>query len=414
MSAQPNPADAPDAPVESVAAALRDAPFVRVVCRADGDALAAGGLVARTLRRVGVPFHVRAVAFPEEAVASSADDSEGEPTVGGSADDVLLSVGTRIPGADATIAPGDGTASLRAHGVAEALTPEGESGPDPLLALAGVVAAGEHPGAADGGLLTVAERTGAVERRPGIAAPVADIADGLAHSTLAHASFSGDREAATAALAGTDLPAELDADGHRTVASVLALDVAGDDDATPRAAEAVERALRPYATPNATFATLGGFADVLDAVARERPGTGVALALGHDARVPALDAWRDHAVAVHAGVREAHTGRYEGVFVVRANDGTADSVGRLATVARLVRDFRSPEPLVLVVGDGLAAAAAVKRGAADAMSAVTEEFGGGVDADDGAWDGDAKRAVARFDADAEEAEVIAAVREAST
>ncbi|RDI70833.1 hypothetical protein DWB78_03320, partial [Halopelagius longus] len=220
----------------------------------------------------------------------------------------------------------------------------------------------------------------------------------------------GDREAATAALAELDLPAELDADAHRTVASVLALDVAGDDAATTRAAEAVERAVRPYATPNATFATLGGFADVLDAAARERPGTGVALALGYDARVPALEAWRDHAVAVHADVREAHTGRYEGVFVVRATDRTADSVGRLATVARLVRDFRSPEPFVLAVGDGLAAAAAVERGAADAMSAVAEEFGD----DTGAWDGDATRAVARFDADSEEAEVIAAVREAST
>lgn len=398
MSAQPDPADAPDAPAESVAAVLRDAPFVRVVCRADGDALAAGGLVARTLRRAGVPFHVRTAAFPDADVASPSDDT-------------LVSVGMRVPGADATIAPGDGTASLRAYGVAEALTPEGESGPDPLLALAGVVAAGEHPGAADGSLLTVAEQTGAVERRPGIAAPVADVADGLAHGTLAHASFSGDREAATAALAELDLPAELDAEAHRTVASLLALDVAGDDDATPRAAESVERALRPYATPDATFATLGGFADVLDAVARERPGTGVALALGYDARVAALDAWRDHAVATHAGVREAHTGRYESVFVVRATDETADSVGRLATVARLVRDFRSPESLVLVVGDGIAAVAAVERGAADAASAVAEEFGTD---DDGAWNGNARRAVARFDADAEEAEVIAAVREAST
>ncbi|SFG04669.1 hypothetical protein SAMN04488063_1250 [Halopelagius inordinatus] len=398
MSAHPDPADAPDAPVESVAAALRDAPFVRVVCRADGDALAAGGLVARSLRTVGVPFHVRAVAFPEADAASSSED------------DTLVSVGMRVPGADATIAPGDGTTSLRAHGVAEALTPEGETGPDPLLALAGVVAAGDHPGAADGSLLTVAEQTGAVERRPGIAAPVEDVADGLAHGTLAHASFSGDREAATAALAELGLPAELDAEAHRTVASLLALDVAGDDAATPRAAESVERALRPYATPDATFATLGGFADVLDAAARERPGTGVALALGHDARVPALDAWRDHATAVHAGIREGRSGRYESVFVVRATKETADSVGRLATVARLVRDFRSPEPVVLAVGNGLAAVAAVERGAADAASAVADEFGD----DGGAWNGDARRAVARFDADAEEAEVIAAVREAST
>jgi hypothetical protein len=397
MSARPDPTDAPDAATESVAAALRDASFVRLVCRADGDALAAGGLLARALRGVGVPFHVRAAAFPD--VGDVPSSGEG----------VVVSVGTRLSGADVTVAPGDGTASLRAHGIAERLTPDGEAGPDPLLALAGVVAAGEHPGAADGSLLTVAERTGAVERRPGVAAPVEDVADGLAHTTLAHASFSGDREAATAALAAVDLPAELDDEARRTVASLLALDVAGDDDATPRAADAVERALRPYATPDAAFATLGGYADVLDAVARERPGTGVALALAHDARVAALDAWREHAVAVHRALREAHTGRYEGVFVARADGETGARPGRLATVARLLCDYRSPEPLALVVGDGLAAAAAVERGAADAMRAVATEFG-----DDGAWDGDARRAVARFDADAEEAEVIAAVREAST
>ncbi|SFR44524.1 hypothetical protein [Halogeometricum limi] len=397
MSARPDPTNAPDAPASSVAATLSDASFVRVVCRADGDALAAGGLLARALRRANVPFHVRAGAFASEAGAPSDDG-------------VLVAVGLDVPGADATVALGDGTTSLRAHEVAEALTPEGESGPDPVLALAGVVAAGEHPGAADGSLLSVAEETGAVGRRPGVAAPVSDLADGLAHTTLAHASFSGDREAATAVLAELDLPAELDAAAHRTLASLVALDVAGDDDATERAAEAVERALHPYTTPDAPFTTLGGYADVLDAVARERPGTGVALALGHDARVPALEAWRDHAAAAHRTLREAHTGRYEGVHVVRATDEVAEHVGRLATVARLARDFRAPEPTTLVVGRGVAALAAVERGAADAASTLAEEFGG----QDGAWTGDATRAVVRFDADTEEADIIAAVREAST
>jgi hypothetical protein len=397
MSARPDPAPDPaDAP-ESVAAALRDAPFVRVVCRADGDALAAGGLLARALRRRGVPFHVRAAAFPD------AGETQG-------ADGVLVGVGTRLPDADVTVAPGDGTASLRAHDVAEVLTADGEAGPDPLLALAGLVAAGEHPGAADGSLLSVAEETGAVARRPGVAAPVADLADGLAHTTLAHASFSGDRDAATAALAPLDLPADVDADAHRTVASLLALDVAGDDEATARAAEAVERALRPYETPDAPFETLGGYGDVLDAVARERPGTGVALALGHDARAPALDAWRAHAAAAHRALREGHAGRYDGVFVVRAPDAASDHVGRLATTARLLRDFRSPEPIALVVGDGLAAVSGTTLVATDAARAVVDRFDDG----DAAWSGSPRRAVARFDADAPDAEVIAAVREEST
>jgi hypothetical protein len=397
MSARPDPTpDSADAP-ESVAAALRDAPFVRVVCRADGDALAAGGLLARALRRRGVPFHVRAAAFP--AAGETRDD-----------DGVLVGVGTRLPGADLTLAPGDGTASLRAHDVAAVLTADGETGPDPLLALAGVVAAGDHPGAADGSLLTVAEETGAVTRRPGVGAPVADLADGLAHTTLAHASFSGDWEAAAAALAPLDLPAEPDADAHRAVASLLALDVAGDDAATARAAEAVERALRPYETPDAPFETLSGYADVLDAVARERPGTGVALALGHDARVPALEAWRAHATAAHRTLREGHTGRYEGVFVARAPDASSDHVGRLATAARLLCDFRSPEPVALVVGDGLAAVAGTNPVATDAVRAVVDQFGDG----GGAWSGTPTRAAARFAADAPDAEVIAAVREVST
>ena len=397
MSARPDPTQTPDAPAESVASALADAAFVRVVCRADGDALAAGGLLARALRRAGVPFHVRAGAFP--ATGGTPDD-----------DGVVLAVGSDVPGADATLRATDGPTSRRAYDVAEALTPAGEPGPDPVLALAGVVAAGDHPGATDGGLLAVAEETGAVDRRPGVAAPVADVADGLAHTTLAHASFSGDREAATAAVAELDLPAELDAAAHRTLASLVALDVAGDDDATARAAESVERALRPYATPDAPFATLGGYADVLDAVARERPGTGVALALGHDARTPALAAWRDHAAAAHRTLREGHTGSYDGVYVVRAAAEVATHPGRLDTVARLCRDFRAPEPTTLVVGEGVAAVAAVERGAADAASALADDFGG----DDGAWTGDAERAVVRFDADAPEAELIAAVREVST
>ncbi|ADQ67658.1 hypothetical protein C499_17959 [Halogeometricum borinquense DSM 11551] len=398
MSAQIDPTQAPDAPAESVASALADAAFVRVVCRADGDALAAGGLLARALRRTSVPFHVRAGSFV--SMPDAPDD-----------DGVLLAVGTDVSDADATVAPDDGATSRRAYEVAAALTPAGEPGPDPVLALAGIVAAGEHPGATDGGLLSVAEETGAVERRPGIAAPVADLADGLAHTTLAHASFSGDREAVTAVLADLDLPAEPDDAAHRTLASLVALDVAGDDDATVRAAESVERAFKPYATPDAPFTTLGGYADVLDAVARERPGTGVALALGHETRVPALEAWRDHAAAAHRTLSEGHTGRYEGVHVVRATDAVATHPGRLATVARLARDFRSPEPMALVIGDGVAALAAVEHGAARAASAVADEFGG-VDA--GAWSGDARRAVVRFDADTPEAEIIAAVREAST
>ena len=82
--------------------------------------------------------------------------------------------------------------------------------------------------------------------------------------------------------------------------------------------------------------------------------------------------------------------------------------GRLATVARLVRDFRSPEPLVVALDDGVAALSARETGAADAAAALASEFTSA----DAAWTGDATRATARFDADAADADVIAAIREA--
>ncbi|MFB6097134.1 MAG: exonuclease RecJ [Haloferacaceae archaeon] len=337
---------APDA----VAAALADAPFVRIVARADGDALAAAGLLARALRDVDVPFQVRVDPDPAAQAATAADE-------------LTLAVGATAPDAAHSLAATDGAASVRAFATARALGVE----PDPVLGLAGAVAAGVTPGAAGSdALLAVAEERDLLERRPGVAVPTRDLGDGLAHSTLLHAPFSGAMERTRAVLADLDLPAELDADAHRRVASLAAVETVGADGATPRSAEAVERALRPYATPAGPFETVGGYADVLGAVAREQPGTGVALALGRatDAegdgasvaqavRERALDAWREHALLAHTELRDATTGRYDGLFVARLD--AAGDVGRLATAARLLRDFRSPEPVALVVSDGAAA-----------------------------------------------------------
>jgi len=154
---------------------------------------------------------------------------------------------------------------------------------------------------------------------------------------------------------------------HRKVASYLALTAV---QGTPaRAAGAVERSLRPYL--GGPFETLAGFADVLDAVARERPGTGVALALGHDAREAALSAWRDHGVGTHETLRTADSGRYDGLFVVRASEDAP-----LGTVARLARDYRSPEPTVLALGGDSRAAAAGEPGVADALERALSALGG--------------------------------------
>jgi len=348
---------APDA----LADVLADAPFARLVATDDGDALAAAGLLARALRAVGTPFQVRISTDP---VPADVDDG------------VAVTVGAaRGPHA----IPGAGPpASADAFAVARALGVE----PDPVVALAGVVAAGSVPGTdGSGDALAAAEASDRVRRRPGVAVPTADLADGLAASTLVRTPYSGDPEAARAALAHLGLPADLDDDAHRRLASLVAVDVADADGARERAAAAVERALRPYATVGdaAPFETVGGYADVLDALAREAPGTGVALALAadpsDDLATAALDAWRSHGLAAHRALDAATTGRYDGCVVVRVDVAAAV----LPTVARLARDFRSPEPVAIAVDEGagrLAAAAAEPLGLGDACRAAAGEVGG--------------------------------------
>jgi hypothetical protein len=303
-------------------------------------------------------------------------------------DDALtLRVGA-AGGADLTLAD-PARAPAVAFEVARAL----ETTADPRLALAGVAAAEADPAAS-----TLADAAG-LERSPGVGLPGADLADGLGHTTLLHAPFTAGADAAGATLAELDLPADLDDEARRRLASFVAVETATAPGATPRAAEAVERALNPLRLgDDAPFATVEGYADVLAAVAREAPGAGVALALGHDARTPAVDAWRTHAGRAHAALREAETGRYDGVVVVRAPlpadpDEADRAPGRLRTVARLARDFRAPEPTALVVSDGVAAAAtaAADVDAAAALAAATET-------DD--VDGTAREADARFAADA--------------
>jgi hypothetical protein len=374
---------------ETVARRLREAPFVRVLARADGDSLAASGVLARACRALDVPFQIRT-----RPTATATDDT-------GTTDDdtLVVAVGQEAATADLVVGGEPTPASVTADAAARALGTD----PDPVLTLAGVVARETVPGdAGSDAVLDDAVETGAVERRPGVAVPVADLGDGLAHSTLAHGPYAGEVERLRADLAELDLPAELADDDHRRLASLVAVQTATAAEATPRAAEAVERLLRPYATPDAPFATLGGYADVLDAVARERPGTGVALALGHDARESALAAWREHALVAHRALREATTGRYDGLFVARVEHEVAHAT--LGTVARLCRDFRSPEPTVLVVGDEHAAAASVDPvGVGRALSTAVAEY-------DGRAGGTTRTGDARFEAPTKE--FTAAFREA--
>lgn len=373
MSAADRPASAPAA--SDVAAACREAGLVRLVGTADGDALAAVGVLARALRAVDVPF--------QASVAPVPDPGETDA-------DLTVTVGT--DGGDLSFT--ETTTSAPAYEAARELAGEAA---DPVLALAGVVASGAVPGETGAGLVDAA----ALDRRPGIGVPVADPAEGLAHSTLVHLPTSGDVDATRDALAetvgDTDDP---DEKTHRKLASFLALTAVR---GTPtRAADAVERALRPHVGESCPFETLAGFADVLDAVARERPGTGVALALGHDAREAALSAWREHGARTHETLETADTGRYDGLFVVRADDETP-----LGTVARLAWDYRSPEPAVLTLGESEAAAAG-DPGVADALRMALSAL----DAD-GTVVGRDGTAHARFDRDAVQGtDLVTAFREA--
>ncbi|UPV99650.1 exonuclease RecJ [Halorussus gelatinilyticus] len=406
-----------------VAAGLREADFVRVLARADGDCLAAAGLLARACADRATPYQVRVGRFgetlagPDDADSTDRDDATD-------ADDTTVAIGLD-PAADVHLPAAETPASVTAYDAA------GELGatPDAVLALAGVVATGRPASTGESAHVLERAREAGVARRPGVGVPTDDLVDGLAHSTLAHADYSGDGEAVQAALAELGLPAELDEAAHRAVASEFALAVTGAETATDRAAEAVERALRPHAIPSAgsgdssgdepgnesdgasasgevlpdalaPFATVEGYADVLEAVARERPGAGVALALGHDARADALDAWRDHGERAHAVLREATTGRYDGLFALRTDDAPVE------TVARLLRDFRSPEPVALVVGESEAAATAVEDSAVGAaMTEAAQSVGG-------TGGGTLSRGYARFDPETDAKEFLAAFREA--
>jgi len=397
----------PDA-AGTLATELATAPFVRVYGHADGDSLAAAGLLAVALRSRNVPFQIHVSDDP----AGDLTDPDTEP-VDDDSQTVLVTTGRR-DAADHALPPADD--SRPASVVAAAVSRELGVDPDPLLALAGTIAAGSLPGTdGSGSLLEQAEQTGLVERRPGVAVPTADLADGLAHSTLLAAPFSGNTEATASLLAGLDLPAdsaEFDGEAHTRVASLVALETSTAETSTPKAAEAVETALRPYATPNGPFSTLGGYADVLSALAAETPGLAISLALGAaNVTDEALDTWRDHASAAHRALEEPITGRYEGVFVLRV---ATDCPAALPTVARLAARFRSPEPVALVVtadpvdgGRHAAAAAAADdpQGLADALSTVATEFGGTAG-------GTPTQATLRVDGDVSDGDLIAAVREA--
>ncbi|RQG98181.1 exonuclease [Natrarchaeobius oligotrophus] len=406
MSTDGRSTDAIDAPAE-----LESAGFVRLVARADGDALAAGGLVARALTARGTPFQVtvgRTVAERTRRVRAAAE------TAG--ARDLTLAIGPTDADVGRIDAGGDRPATLAAVDLVRDL----EETPDPVLALAGLVAAGVEPGAGESEwLLETARERGLVERRPGVAVPTGDPADGIAHSTRLSAPWSGDPDAAREAIAtlgvAIESTDELDEDDRRAIGSLVALDAVGDEDAATVASRSIGDALSPYATPEAPFETLGGYADVLEAAARTEPGTGAALSMGHDAREPTLAAWRAYGRAAHEALAGASTGRYDGLFVVDVDGGPVEAVARIAV------SYRSPEPTVLAVGEAESAIAIREdRSLGPVVERIARELEGGHDGSDDRGDDDGptgveydvgrRRGYLRYGSSVDESAVVAAVR----
>ncbi len=392
----------------SAATALESAGFVRLIARADGDAIAAGALLARALADRETPYQItvgRTIAERAERVRAPTADGDATVVVG-TADAAAADEPIRLPATDrpATLEAVDLVRDLGAT-------------PDPVLALAGVVAAGGDPGAGESEwLVESALERGLVERRPGVAVPTADPVDGLAHSTRLHAPWSGDPDATREALA--DLAADpdaLEADDRRAIGSLVALDTVGADAATDAAAAAIGRALRPYATPDAPVATLGGLADVLTALARTEPGTATALALGHDVRDRALEGWREHGRRAHAALADASLERYDGLVVVDVDDGPVEAVARLAV------DYRSPEPTALALSadeaaiatrDADALGAALEGIARELADAAPETDSADADGDTGVeYDVGHRRGYLRYDPGLEAETIVATARE---
>jgi len=384
---------------DALAGRLRAATFAHLLVRADGESLAAAGLLAAACATTERPYQVSVVRTRAdvEARLAAVDEATTTVAIGVAGLDAVDGDGVS-PGAsnDAPGSSGPGAhPSVTAFEAADALGAD----PDPALALAGVVAGGATPEDAAPG---VVERTD-FERRPGVVAPTEDPADALAHTTLAHAPYSGDLEAAeetVAALGDADDRAGVD----RRVASVLAIDAVSDEAATERAADAIGRAIHPLS--GGPLVTVGGYADVLAALAATTPGRGVALALGADP-ASSLDAWRAHARSTHEGVRSAETARHDGLLVAHTD-------GPVEAVARLLRDFRSPEPAVLAVGDGEAALATVEDAGEEATDAghPTDRIVTAAEAVDGSGLARIEGGYARFDP-ARASEFVDAVRGAT-
>lgn len=329
---------------ERLAGVVQDAKFLALIARADGPGAAAAGLLAGAADTRETPFQVSLV----ETVGAARDraSSVDETTT-------VVSIGHPLAEVDHAVA-GDSVAAT----AYEAVMALGEES-DPAVALAGVLAGGGHTADLPSAQSDLQQR--GHRRQPGIATPGVAAEDALAFSTLYHGPPSGRPDRASALL--DDLDSEPD---DRTVASAVALTVAGDDERPESISQTIERFLHPLVT-TAEWGSVEALADLLEATARMEPGLAVMLALGEADLSAVREVWRAHGQEVHTAVREASMARYDGIV-------EATTTASPASVARLLRDCRSPEPAAIVCGEGELALATTD---VDARSILRAEIDSG-------------------------------------
>lgn len=331
-----------DTSPERLAGVLQDAEFVALIARADGAGAAAAGLLAGAADTMEIPYHVSLV----ETVGGARERAGGvEETT------AVVAIGHPLEEVDHTVA-GD---SVTATAYETVMAMDQES--NPAVALAGAVAAGGHTANIPAAQSELQES--GYRRQPGVATPGVALEDALAFSTLYHGPASGRPDEASALL--DELRSEPDG---RAVASAVALSVAGDDDRPASVSQTVECFLHPLET-DAEWGSIEALADLLEATARMEPGLAVMLALGEADLTTVRTVWRRHGEEVHTAVREASMARYEGVV-------EATTPAPAASVARLLRDCRAPEPAALVSGEDQVALATTDE---HARSVLTEAVG---------------------------------------
>lgn len=344
----------PDAAVT----ALRGAPLVRILTKQFADSIAAAGVLTQGLAEQQIPFQVSPTTSQDDRAMRA---SAGDP------DAVTVSIGSLTDPDLADIVLDHAPVEM-----AVSIVKRLGADPEPHLPLAGIIARGENPEKLPELLSSTRDPEQSRSSRFGI--PVDDLVDGLAHSLLIHAPFSGDRSQVADMLdrVGVDID-QIDSDETlRQIASAVAIN-ATDGPNPKRAADYVESFLYPHVTSH-QFRTLEGFADILMSTTQSHPGTAVALAIGGNVQSAALETWRQHALTVHRQLNDIELKRYNGV-VSFSGEWTW-----IRTAARVVQRTMSPEPVTIARSDeGVAVAAEDEDRLTAAIEGITEQTGGEFD-----------------------------------